>query len=238
MIEYNARDPALFERHNIRCEFVGDVGANTVIVEHHGSRASRSLLLSFGGDGNTIRLASVPNGIIHPVLHNSTCHIAGQPGSVQIDLWLYNNAKFVLGEGSVVFGLTAAVSSDTTLTLGHQCLLSDQIEILTGDHHSIVDLETGKQINFAADVTIQDRVWIGKRAMILKGVEIGKGSIIAACSLVTTSIPPKQLWGGAPAKCFRENVSWVGSHPADPGDVRQMLASLHDEPQAAILDQP
>ena len=47
---------------------------------------------------------------------------------------------------------------------------------------------------------IGDEVWIGARSIILRGVEIGDGAVIAAGAVVTKSIPSREIWGGVPAK--------------------------------------
>lgn len=57
-------------------------------------------------------------------------------------------------------------------------------------------------------VMIGDHVWIGENCMILKGVSIGAGSVIAAGSLVTKDIPARSLAMGRPAKVVRENIEW------------------------------
>lgn len=49
-------------------------------------------------------------------------------------------------------------------------------------------------------VVIEDNVWIGKRAIILKGVTIGKGAIVAIGSVVTKDVRPGTVVGGNPAK--------------------------------------
>ena len=51
---------------------------------------------------------------------------------------------------------------------------------------------------------IEDDVWIGTAAIIMSGVTIGKGSIVAAGSVVTKDIPPCEIWGGVPAKRIRD----------------------------------
>lgn len=55
-----------------------------------------------------------------------------------------------------------------------------------------------------APVIICDNAFIGAHSTILKGVTIGKNSIIGACSLVTRDIPENEIWGGNPAKFIRK----------------------------------
>lgn len=54
-----------------------------------------------------------------------------------------------------------------------------------------------------APIIIEEDVWIGANVTILKGVRIGKGSIIAAGSVVTSSVPEYSIYGGIPAKLIR-----------------------------------
>ena len=55
----------------------------------------------------------------------------------------------------------------------------------------------------ASPVVIDDDVWIGFNCTILKGVKIGKGSVIAACSVVTKDVPPNVIVAGNPAKIVK-----------------------------------
>jgi acetyltransferase-like isoleucine patch superfamily enzyme len=57
-------------------------------------------------------------------------------------------------------------------------------------------------------VHIGNHVWIGMNVMILKGVTIGDGAIIAAGSVVNRDVPERCLAGGVPAKVIKENVQW------------------------------
>jgi len=52
-------------------------------------------------------------------------------------------------------------------------------------------------------VTVEDDVWIGSRAIILSGVTVGRGSIVAAGAVVTRSVPPYSVVGGCPARVIR-----------------------------------
>ena len=63
-------------------------------------------------------------------------------------------------------------------------------------------------------VVIDDDVWIGARAVILRGVHIGRGAIIGAGAVVTKSVPPYAIAVGNPAKVsgFRWNVHNILRH--------------------------
>ena len=55
---------------------------------------------------------------------------------------------------------------------------------------------------------IGDHVWIGARAVVLKGVTIGDGAVIAAGAVVTHDVPAHTLVGGVPAKIIKQNIVW------------------------------
>ena len=50
---------------------------------------------------------------------------------------------------------------------------------------------------------IEDEVWIGARVVVLRGVRIGRGAVVAAGAVVTHDIPPMEIWGGVPARLLR-----------------------------------
>ena len=55
---------------------------------------------------------------------------------------------------------------------------------------------------------IEDSVWIGSYAMILRGIHIGESAIIAAGAVVTKDVPARCMVAGVPAKIIKENVYW------------------------------
>lgn len=83
------------------------------------------------------------------------------------------------------------------------------IDLRTGDSHSIIDSATMKRINYAKNIEIEDHVWIASHVSILKGVKILRNSVIATRSVVTKSFNKEGvIIGGAPAKILKENVTW------------------------------
>lgn len=65
-------------------------------------------------------------------------------------------------------------------------------------------------------VVIEDDVWVGTRATILKGVRIGHGSIVVAGAIVVRSVPPYSIVGGVPARVlkWRWSVDEIVRHEA------------------------
>jgi len=76
---------------------------------------------------------------------------------------------------------------------------------LRHEHHKHI-LFVGHVDNIDLDereIIIEDDVWIGFNATILKGVKIGKGAIVSACSVVTKDVPPYTIVVGNPARVIK-----------------------------------
>ena len=109
--------------------------------------------------------------------------------------------------------------TDAPLTIGSNVIFGPAPTIVTGDHR--IDV-IGKPIFSSYDklpendapVVIQDDVWVGAHVTILKGVTIGRGSVVAAGSVVNKSTPPYSISGGAPAKTikFRFTIDQIIDH--------------------------
>lgn len=100
-------------------------------------------------------------------------------------------------------------------------MFGPEVAILGGNHRTDLVgrfmksvLEKEKKIEDDLEVIIQDDVWVGTRAIILKGVTIGRGSIIAAGAVVTKSVPPYAIAAGVPARiiCFRWDIYTILDH--------------------------
>ena len=97
--------------------------------------------------------------------------------------------------------------SGTEIAIGSRCLFAD-VRARTSDSHSIIDIETGKRLNWPGNIVIEDDVWIAEDVYIYKGSRIGRGSIVGARSTVLGDLPSYALCVGSPAKAVRFGVTW------------------------------
>jgi acetyltransferase-like isoleucine patch superfamily enzyme len=126
------------------------------------------------------------------------------------EMWMEDsNCSLLIHEYTTVEKAHLAVTeSFSVLEIHKDCMLAKYVEIRTGDSHSIVDKETGKRINSAASVCLEEHVWIGAHTKVLKGVTIGNNTVIGTASVVTNDIPAFSVAAGIPAKPIRSGVDW------------------------------
>ena len=111
-----------------------------------------------------------------------------------------SGAKLTLGHGYASPGLL--LSSRAAITIGDGVAIAEDVIIRDHDGHIISGGRAER-----LPIAIGDHVWIGMRAMILKGVTIGSGAIVAAGAVVTRDVPPNTLVAGNPARIIRE-ATW------------------------------
>ena len=110
-----------------------------------------------------------------------------------------SNATLQLGSGYANCRLN--ISCFNNINIGNNVAIGPDVMIRDSDNHHI----NGSKPE-SAPITIEDDVWIGARCIILKGVTIGKGSVVAAGSVVIRSCPPHSLIAGNPAVIKKTNV--------------------------------
>ena len=113
--------------------------------------------------------------------------------------------------GSHIFiGRGARIEASEGFYVGDHVLIAPDFSVMGGDHNFrevgklMRDVETGG-VNLP--VIVEDDVWIGTRVTLLKGVRIGRGSVIGAGSVVTKSIPPFSIAAGNPCRVLRPRFS-------------------------------
>lgn len=119
-----------------------------------------------------------------------------------------------VGDGTSIPKGSVIYCTDAPCTIGKKVIFGPHPTIITGDHR--IDILGKHIIDVAVDeklpendlpVEIEDGCWIGANVTILKGVTIGRGSIVAAGAVVTKSCPPYSIIGGIPAKLIKRRFT-------------------------------
>ena len=120
-----------------------------------------------------------------------------------------HGAEIFIGENSYI-SHEVIINSREKVFIGKNVLLGQKTRIMDFDAHNIYlnDALVSQPINHQAAVIIEDDVWTGFQTTILKGVRIGRGSIIGANSCVTSDVPANSIAVGNPARIIRENIKW------------------------------
>jgi acetyltransferase-like isoleucine patch superfamily enzyme len=99
----------------------------------------------------------------------------------------------------------AMIAAYEHVFIGKHVNLGAGCKIMDTDFHSLDLDERIRNVNIPhRPVRIEDGVFIGTEAMILKGVTVGAESVVAAGAIVVKSIPPGEIWGGNPARFIRK----------------------------------
>jgi acetyltransferase-like isoleucine patch superfamily enzyme len=151
-------------------------------------------------------ITKVPFAILRlPLLR---CYIRlGKQSNVCVNTKILNNT---LKRSQITIGDNCVINPDCLLDgrLG-RIIIHNNVDIARGtwiftlEHDPHSDYHDVKH----GDVIIEENVWIASRVIILPGVTIGKGSVIAAGAVVTKSIPPMSIAGGVPAKVIGQRDS-------------------------------
>src|ERR687886_575474 len=170
------------------------------------------------------------NANVHPsvkLLPNATVeNLSGNPELIKIgeDSVIRGQLRVFPHAGKIQIGKDCYVGEDTriwsadSITIGNRVFISHNVNIHDTNSHSIdKDLRYKHFVALMSNdnlqvndfdiqskfIHIEDDVWIGFNSTILKGVTIGRGSIIAACSVVTKSVPSLVIVAGNPARVVK-----------------------------------
>jgi acetyltransferase-like isoleucine patch superfamily enzyme len=190
---------------------INDTGARNQVTVGEDVRRTLPGTLIIRGDTNTVVLGDGLLGERVQIEIGHGCQIVIGHGCRlgAITIYALRNGRIEIGNQCGFNGRIRLLSHEpSSLLIGNGCLFAGDIDVMTSDMHSIIELDSGLRINPARDIMIGNRVWVGQRAMLLKGARIGDGSIIAAGSIVAGEIPPNSIAAGVPAKVIRSGVTW------------------------------
>lgn len=128
-------------------------------------------------------------------------------------LWFYSPGQ--IRRDQVRIGARSRINRACTLDvrgglrIGDDVSISAETLILTAAHHA----EDAEWAGESKPVTIEDNVWVGMRAIVMPGITLGRGCVVAAGAVVTRDVPPFTIVFGSPARA-------VGKRPEDAGTAR------------------
>jgi acetyltransferase-like isoleucine patch superfamily enzyme len=125
-------------------------------------------------------------------------HMIGR--TVRCELATHAAGKLLIGDG-VFINYGSSISAHQLVRIGNGCAIGQYAIILDCDFHTPGLLTEGHGV--PAPIVIEENVWLGVRVTVLKGVTIGRGSVVAAGSVVTSNLPAGVIAGGVPARVIR-----------------------------------
>lgn len=120
------------------------------------------------------------------------------------NVWISPGRNLELGD-DVNLALGVLVNSAGGVQIGDRSMVGYRTQILSSNH--LIPKDRGQIFGAGHEkskIFIGSDVWIGGNCVILPGVSIGKGAIVAAGSVVTKSVEPYSIVGGVPAKLIKE----------------------------------
>lgn len=155
--------------------------------------------------------------------HNKSNVVVGAHSYIQGSIYVCDNGKITIGD-YFFLGPRSFIGAFESIEIGKCVIIANDVKIYDNNNHP-TDPQAREKMSLGgycnenwswkwaahSPVVIQDTVWIGQHSLILKGVTIGKGSIVAAASVVTKDVPPYCIVAGNPARV----VKWIT--PTDRG---------------------
>lgn len=121
---------------------------------------------------------------------------------------IYKPGPSIVIEENTFIGTGVEFNIRKSIRIGSSGLIASGCRFIDGDHcFKDLDVPMRNQAHTDLGIVIEDDVWVGANAVVLKGVTIGQGAIIAAGAVVNRSVPPFEIWGGVPAKQIGSRIS-------------------------------
>lgn len=118
------------------------------------------------------------------------------------------------------------------IVCGKDCMISYFVFMRAGNGHNMIDLNSMEHLddNETRDVILGEHVWVGMRAILLNGAEVGSGSTIGANAFVCKrKFPQNCCLAGSPAKVIREKTAWIRAGFGIYKDIEDYQAFIYDQ---------
>ena len=119
---------------------------------------------------------------------------------VPVEIAVRPGARVAIGAGTFInYGVS--ISACESVEIGAECQIGQYAIVQDNDYHDLIDKRSEPP---SRPVVIEDRVWLGARAIVLRGVHIGHDAVVGAGSVVTRDVPPWTVVAGMPARVVRQ----------------------------------
>jgi len=169
------------------------------------------------------KIFSIVNRLLLAKIYLSSCTSVGKLSTIkgkplidnkgkifisdQVAIWsVFDRTKFfVHRKGTLSIGAHSRIngvhiSVQELVSIGKRVRIGPYTLIMDGDFHDVYDRSKKGKVE---PVIIEDDVWIASRVIVLKGVRIGQGAMIAAGSVVTHDVPEYSVVGGVPGRVIK-----------------------------------
>lgn len=141
-----------------------------------------------------------------PVLRNKGRLIIGDRVRIASDvatteLGVGPNGCLDIGDSAFI-NYGCSIAATLSVRIGARCNIGSHVTIMDNDFHQL-DPERRNELPPSAPIVLEENVWLGVRVVVLRGVTIGAGSVVAAGSIVVRDVPARSLAGGVPARVIR-----------------------------------
>jgi acetyltransferase-like isoleucine patch superfamily enzyme len=148
-------------------------------------------------------VAHVPSFTVRHLWYRHAMGVELGPGAgVNMGAYVWSYGPRQVRRSGASIGRNSRISHGCTidlrsgLSIGENVSVSPEVMILAGSH----DVHAPRFNDVAGFVTIEDHVWIGARAIILPGVTLGRGAVVAAGTVVTKNVAPMTIVAGVPGR--------------------------------------
>ncbi len=192
-------------------EIQANLSANTLVLSEKFRRYSTGRIL-FTGEGARVEIdGPVTSGDIALAIGSHATVTIGPDCVIgRLSLNAFSaGARIDIGrEVGFVGVVNLGTHEGGRIRIRARSLLAGDTVFSGSDFHGIYDVAIGGRINSARDIQVDEHVWVGARAMVLKGASIGRDPIVGTGSIVTGSFGPNSLIVGNPARVVRAGICW------------------------------
>lgn len=154
--------------------------------------------------------------------------IFGNQNQVSLDrVYVGNEMRVIIGQSHPNFGMVRHTSlkigkgssiesmrcisfnSNTTCEIGENCMISSDVTLWNTDAHSVLELQTGKVLNWVKGIRIGEHCWLGEKSSVLKNSVIPDDCIIGYNAVVSGHLKKSHAaYAGNPAVLVKEGITW------------------------------